>query len=479
MSVSAPSRSDPVARMASAIVGGPAGRRLATATGFWRALPVVILLASLTMVGAVLTKQHCRADGWSTPDHFWHACYSDIPVLYVSEGLGTSARPSLMEALGPQGLGQPPLAGTAMWLVSGIVDATSGVRGRYEVAVESRRFFDVSAGMLTAVLIAAVIAVALAAGRRRRWDAAHLAFSPVLLGTALISYDLLAVALLAGTFWAWSRSRPVVAGVLLGLASTARPVVAVVGFALLGLCLRAGVWRAWVMSAGAALAAWVGVRVILFPHPVPALGDTWQAWKESAPGYGSLWLVPSLFSQSRPTSARWWYTGEGIGGSTSTMITLLGLLVVGVATVGVALWVPYRPRVAHLALFALATGLLVIKSLPPQLGLLLLPLIALAGLRWRDHLIWATAELAYFVGVWLYIAGSTVANRGLPAGFYLMLILARCAAIGWIAVQAVRAAHDPALDPVRVPVDVDELPSEADDPAGGVLDHRPDALLAR
>ena len=479
MSVSAPSRSDPVARMASALVGGPAGRRLAAAAGYWRALPVLVLLASLTMVGAVLTKQHCRADGWSTPDHFWHACYSDIPVLYVSEGLGTSARPSLMDAIGPQGLGQPPLAGTAMWLVSGIVDATSGVRGRYEVAVESRRFFDVSAGVLTAVLIAAVIAVALTVGRRRRWDAAHLALSPVLLGTALISYDLLAVALLAGTFWAWSRSRPVLAGVLLGLASTARPVVAVVGFALLGLCLRAGVVRAWLMSAGAGLVTWVGVRVILFPHPVQALSDSWQAWRDSAPGYGSLWLIPSLFAQSQPTSASWWYHGAGIGGSTSTMITLLGLLVVAVATVTVALVTPYRPRVAHLALFALAVGLLVIKSLPPQLGLLLLPLIALAGLRWRDHLIWATAELAYFVGVWLYIAASTAPDRGLPAGFYLVLILVRCAAIGWLAVQAVRAARDPVLDPVRVPVDPHEPPPDDDDPAAGLLTSRPDALLAR
>ena len=478
MSVSAPSRSDPVARMASAIVGGPAGRRLAAA-GFWRALPVLVLMASLTMIGAVLTKQHCRAEGWSTPDHFWHACYSDIPVLYVSESLGTSARPSLMDALGPQGLGQPPLAGTAMWLVSGVVDATSEVRGRYEVAVESRRFLDVSAGGLTAVLIAAVIAVALAAGRRRRWDAAHLAVSPVLLGTALISYDLLAVALVAGTFWAWSRSRPVAAGVLLGLAATARPVAAVVGFALLGLCLRAGALRVWLVSAGAGLAAWVGVRVILFPHPVQALSDTWQGWKESGPGYGSLWLIPSLFSQSQPTSASWWYTGEGIGGPTSTMITLLGLLVVGVATVAVALLTPYRPRVAHLALFALATGLLVIKSLPPQLGLLLLPLIALAGLRWRDHLIWATAELAYFVGVWLYIAAADAANRGLPAGFYLVLILVRCSAIGWLAVQAVRAARDPVQDPVRVPVDEFEPPPDADDPAAGPIASRPDALLAR
>ncbi len=136
-------------------------------------------------------------------------------------------------------------------------------------------------------------------------------------------------------------------------------------------------------------------------------------------------------------------------------------------------------RVAHLALFALAGGLLVVKSIPPQAGLLLLPLIALAGLRWRDHLIWAGAEIAYFVGVWLYIAASSESSKGLPAGFYLVLILVRCAAIAWLAVQAVRVARDPVLDPVRVPVDEAEGPTDADDPAGGPLDRRPDALLIR
>jgi hypothetical protein len=219
---SAPSRTDPVARVASAFAGGPAGRRLAPSPGFWRALPVLVLLATLVMAGSVVVKQHCRSEGWTTPDQFWHACYSDIPVLYISEALGTADRPSLMEAVGPQGLGQAPLAGAAMWVVSGLVNATSGAKGTFEVAIEARRFFDVSAVVLTALLIAAVIAVALAVGRRRRWDAAHLALSPLLLASALISYELLAVACVAGMFWAWSRSRAVLAGLFLGLAVSSR-----------------------------------------------------------------------------------------------------------------------------------------------------------------------------------------------------------------------------------------------------------------
>jgi len=476
---SAPSRSDPVARVASGIVGGPAGRRLAPSLGFWRALPVLVLLATSIMAGAVLVKQHCRADGWTTPDQFWHACYSDIPVLYISEAMGTAQRPSLMDAVGTQGLGQAPLAGAAMWVVSGVVNATSGAKGTYEVPIEARRFFDVSAVVLAALLVAAVIAVAHTVGRRRRWDAAHLALSPALLASALISYELLAVACVAGLFWAWSRSRAILAGVFLGLAVCSQPVTAVLAFALLGLCLRAGRLRAGTTAVGVALATWVALRLILFPSPLGALGDSWQAWKASGPGYGSLWLVPSLLVQSRPRSAGLWYSGGVLGGPGSTMITLLGLALVAGVTVLLALTTHYRARLAHLALFSLAGGLLMVKSLPPQASLVLLPLIALAGLRWRDHLIWAGAELAYFVAVWLYIAASSEPNRGLPAGFYLVLVLLRCAAVGWLAAQAVLAARDPLRDPVRVPVDPAEESSQDDDPAGGVLDRTPDALVAR
>jgi hypothetical protein len=83
------------------------------------------------------------------------------------------------------------------------------------------------------------------------------------------------------------------------------------------------------------------------------------------------------------------------------------------------------------------------KSLPVQASLLLLPLIALSGLRWRDHLIWAATELVYFVGIWLYIGGETTSNRGLPALFYLLMLAARLAGIAWVGVQGVLVFRSP------------------------------------
>jgi uncharacterized membrane protein len=311
--------------------------------------------------------------------------------------------------------------------------------------------------------------VAFAAGRRRSWDAAHVALAPVLLTAGLLSYQLLAVALVATALLAWSRGRALAAGLLLGAAACAAPAAAVLVVPVLALGLRARVLRPALVLAVATGAVWVGVRLLVYPDLDAGLPGTWAAWRDASPGYGSLWLVPSLIEQSRPPHVPFWLGLRALGAGAATTATLLGLVAVAVATFALAFTTRRRPRLAHVALFAAAGCLIVLKSLPVQSSLLLLPLVALAGLRWRDHLLWATTELAHFVGVWLFIAAASAPNRGLPAGFYLVLLLARLAGIGWLAAQAWRQAADPELDRVRTPVDGAD---GEDDPLGAVLQAR-------
>jgi hypothetical protein len=462
--VASPSREDPVARVASAVAGGPAGRRIAPTRLFWSAATVLVLLATSVLALGFMQKQHCRSAGWSTPDMFWHQCYTDIPVLYSSAHLA-GAGP--LEDVRSPDLGQPPVVALAMWAVSRLVGTGQGAQG-------PRAFFDLSTVLLAMALVVAVTAVVLAVGRRRSWDAAHLALSPVLVTAGLISYALLGLALAALALLAWSRSRPLAAGLLLGAAVLATPAVAIVVVPLLALGLRAGRLRQALTVAGTTAAVWLGVRLLTFPNADGGLVDAWERWRDASPGYGSLWLLPSLVQQSRPPRAAVWPPINAFSGSAATTGVLLGLALVVLGTLVLALAPRHRPRLAHVTLFAVAATLLVLKSLPVQSSLLLLPFIALAGLKWRDHLIWATTELAYFVGVWLYIAGATTANRGLPAGFYLVLVIARLGGIAWIAVQAARAAVDPRLDPVRTPPDGAE---GEDDPLGGPVRNAEDRLV--
>jgi hypothetical protein len=462
--VASPSREDRVVRVASAVAGGPAGRRIAPARMFWSAATVLVLLATSVLAVGFVQKQHCRSAGWSTPDMFWHECYTDIPVLYSSAHLAGTGP---LEDVRSSDLGQPPVAALAMWAVSRLVGTGQGAQA-------PRAFFDLSTVLLAIALVVAVTAVVLTVGRRRSWDAAHLALSPVLVTAGLLSYALLGVALAALALLAWSRSRPLAAGLLLGAAVLATPAVAIAVVPILALGLRAGRLPAAFTVAGTTAAVWLGVRLLTFPNADGGLAAAWEGWRDAAPGYGSLWLLPSLLEQSRPPRATGWLPVHAFSGSAATTGVLLGLALVVLGTLVLMLAPRRRPRLAHGMLFAVAATLLVLKSLPVQSSLLLLPFLALAGLKWRDHLIWATTEFAYFVGVWLFIAGATTANRGLPAGFYLVLVLARLGGIAWIALQAARAAVDPGLDPVRTPPDGAE---GEDDPLGGPLRDAEDRLV--
>jgi hypothetical protein len=481
--VYSPSRHDPVVRAASVVVGGPAGRRLASASGFWRALPILILLACTVLSFGVVQKQHCRAQGWSSPDQFWHACYSDIPVLYGSASLGTSARPGLVDALSQGGLGQPPVAGAFMWVTSSFISGKS--------ADSMRNYFDLSAVVLALVLAFGVAAAALALGRHS-WDAAHLALSPVLITAGLISYELLAVTLTAVALFVLARGRPLFAGVVLGLAVSCAPQVAVIALVVLLLAGRYLRNVVGVAFAAGTLVTWFVLRVLLLPGLAGGLGPAWTEWRRAVPGYGSLWLVPQLLGASDPQPATswggkiiqaligWLFAADSLSGTTTTIFDILLFVLLAAVVLRFTVFSDpqaYRSaaltdtvradpaamgrfvtdRVAPLGLAVLAITLCTQKSLPVQASLVLLPLMALTGLRWRDHLIWAATELVYFVGIWLYIAGDTTPDRGLPASFYLVLVLARLAGIGWIGLAAVRVYRSSPQSPL--PVDPDPGPS--------------------
>jgi len=227
-------------------------------------------------------------------------------------------------------------------------------------------------------------------------------------------------------------------------------VLLVVAVAALLVTWRAGRTGNAAVFAGVGLVTWFGVRALLLPGLTGALGEAWRGWRDAPPGYGSLWLVPQLLGASAPRRDRWWWPFGGVGAMSGSTASALSLIAIAGFVLVVAIVVLRRPRPVPFprVALALATGVLVLgTSLPVQASLLLLPLVALAGLQWRDHLIWATTEVAYFVAVWLYIGAQSDPNRGLPAGFYLVFLLARLAGISWLGWQALTSPA-PDEDPV-------------------------------
>lgn len=450
----APTREDGVARAASALVGGPAGRYVGTGRhGRWTPASVLVLLTVPVMALAVLLRQHCRTTLWASPDQFAHACYSDVPALYSSSGLADGVVPYLQSVDGSH-LTQPVGTGGLLGLLAAL--APTGTTA-------PRWVFDLAVVLVALALVGLVLAVLHLAGRRP-WDAALVALSPVVVTAGLVSLDLVAVCLATLGVLALARSRPVAAGVLLGLAVAVRPLAVVVLVAVWLLAARTGRWSAPHRATVAAAVTWAVVNVPVLVLNPEGWAAYWRASLAPPVGYGSLWLLPQL--AGHPLDAglvRWLWLGATVG-----VVVTVALVVLGVQR---------RPRLPAVVLLLLAGVLVVAPAVPVQASLFLLPFAALAVPRWRDLLVWGSAEAAYATGTWLYLYAQSVPERGLAPWAYGTLLVLRLAATGWLAWQALRAVRDPSLDPVRSPLDAPGL--GRDDPAAGDLEDAPDALVVR
>jgi uncharacterized membrane protein len=292
--------------------------------------------------------------------------------------------------------------------------------------------------------------------RRRPWDGALLAASPMLALTATINWDMYAVALLALAMLAWSRERSLAAGVLIGLAAAAKFYPLFILGPLLVLCWRAGKMRQFSVALGGAVVAWLAVNLPVMLADFDGWSKFYVLSRDRGAGFSSIWFVLSQ-------------RGYGVPDSRLNVVAG-GLFVVACAAIALlALRAPRRPRLVQLSLLVVAAFLLTNKVYSPQYVLWLIPLAALARPRWRDLLIWQAGEAIHFLGIWLLIAGYPPGNpnRALGNDGYDVTVLAHIAGTLWLVAMVVRDILRPELDPVRL--------DGSDDPAGGVLDHAPDA----
>ena len=279
------------------------------------------------------------------------------------------------------------------------------------------------------VLVAALLAgLVLAVGTVRRHLAADpvaLALSPVLAFTVLVSADLVPLALAVVAVWAWSRDRPRLAGVLAGVALLGGALSAV---ALLAMAVVPGGGgqvhvRRLLVTAGVTASTLALVVLLVDPGTLTRPYASWLA-AEAAPG--SPWYLATL--------AR-----HPVGAPQLALAAVLGW---GLAVALVVLMAGRRPRpvVGAVALVGLAVVLLTAPALSPAAALWLVPFVALTGIRWRDHLLWAGAEAVHAVALFGHLLERTDPAKGLPPGWYALALALRLVAVGWLAHQAWVAA---------------------------------------
>lgn len=391
---------------ASAIIGGPLGRRASgRERSLGRLLPLIVLMSVLPISGAVLRQGHCVANGWNGDDQFWRGCFSDLPAQYQLAGLDRGLPAWLV---GDVQLEQMPLLSGLMALVGGIVPDGNWL--------DSSRWYLV----IWTLLITAALAVAVwCVGRLRpqRLDlATQLALSPIHVVAALLSPDLVVVTLVLAAMLADASRRTTLAGVLLGLALLGHAWVGLVAIALVVAARRQERTDEAVRTVVIALATAVGVMAVLaIASPDIVLGPL-QTWWAEKPGYGSILMIPEL-------------AGHPVPDRVAPIVALVGWVGAVWAAVVMARRA-WRPATwAQVAAFSVPVLALTGTSVPVQAALWVLPLALLAGVSWRTHLGFVAVEAVHASALWLHIGAASDPDKGLPAPWYAVVVLGR--AIAW------------------------------------------------
>lgn len=445
-----PTRTDPVVRGTSALIGGPAGAGMAVGGArFWTPLRVVLAYLMAMLAVGWLQKAPCVLGSWQDGSQYLRMCYTDLVALYSARGLDEGAVPYL------EGMFEyPVVTGAVAYLMALLVP------GWVDPAREAAWYFGLTSLLLVAMAAIVVWALHELSGRRP-WDAALLALAPVLALLAFVNWDLIAVAAAVGGVLLWARGHPTGSGVLLGLGVAAKLWPALVLAALVLLCLRTARWRPMLRSVAGAGGAWLAVNLPVLLADPSGWAEFYTLSRERVADWGTLWQLPSAVGGPLADAVQ-----PYLGDHLNLVAGAATVLAVG-AVVALVLLAPRRPRVGQVCLLLLAAFLIPGKVWSPQFALWVLPFAVLARPTWRMLLVWQSGVILYFVGIWTHLYDLSTGSARFPDLLYVAGTVARMAVLVVLAAVVVRDVLRPERDVVRA--------AGVDDPAGGPLDGAPDA----
>lgn len=294
-----PAESDGFVRGLSQAIGGPLGdhavRPGARPGRFWNAQRIILALTCLMLAFSWVQKSPCQDGDWQKNIQYTRFCYTDVLALYYAEGLNEGKVPYKDHPVE-----YPVVTGYFMGALGLPVHALGQ---KYPEINQGKWFYNANALVLS-VLAVATVAMILALRRRRPWDAAIFALSPILLVTATVNWDFLAIALAIFGLYAWARRWPVLAGILLGLGGAAKLWPLFILGPLVVLALRSKRLPPALLTAASAVVTVVAVNL-----PIALMyRDSWLRFfhlnDERAIDWGTFWYIGRYLTRSGTPGGR-------------------------------------------------------------------------------------------------------------------------------------------------------------------------------
>ena len=388
----------------------------------------VIALAILASLLSFVKFNHCRNAGWTSPDMYTHACYSDITALYDQRNIADHSWPYLH---GANSLEYPPITGVVAWATS------------YLVFHESNPliYFDLNALLLALLFIALVIFIAKM--KPEFWYL--LPASPAVIASLYINWDLWAVISAVMCIYLFDRGKYDWSALALGISVATKFFPIILLLPIAAIFIRKSQHRELIRYSCYAALTWVLINA-------PCTIINFRGW----------WQFFDLNSKRGADWGSLWFFLDRIGINVSAINLLAVLLLIS----GSAFYLTYllgrkvAPTLAATAFIAVAIFTVASKVYSPQYVLWLTPLAVLALVNKSDRTafwIWQGTEIIYHFAIWQVLATQEGTRFGLSESNYTFVVALRLIALAYFCASLMRKS------PAEYPPQSSEFLSSAAD----------------
>jgi len=283
--------------------------------------------------------------------------------------------------------------------------------------------------LLNAALLALLfIFVALITARIRPQFGYLLSFSPAVIASLYINWDLWAIATMMLSIYWFDRKQYDLSSLAIGISIATKFIPVFLIPVAIYIFYRHHNLKGAIRYLAITSATWLAINV---PVALTTFDGWWYFYKlniERVADWGSLWYALSAL---------------GIGLANLNYLSIL-LLLACIAALGIFLFaLDYIPTLAQIAFIVIAAVTCVSKVYSPQYVLWLSPLALIALIDKRDlpaFWVWQVSEVIYHVAIWQHLATVTGAKFGLPVTGYALISLLRIAATVFLIAVLVRRA---------------------------------------